>query len=133
MRGSCHCGRVHYEISGPPVRFAYCHCDDCRKICGSLYSAAMVIKAEHFRVTAGEDQLTAYESTPGKFRLFCRHCSSPVYARMNFRPGIVITRAGTLDDPPPDLHPQMHIWVKAKAPWYEILDQLPQHQEGAPA
>jgi hypothetical protein len=131
MKGSCHCGKVHYEISGPPVRFAYCHCHDCRKICGSLYSAAMVLKKEDFRITSGEAELTAYESSPGKDRLFCRFCGTPIYSRMKHKPGIVIIRAGTLDTAPP-VRPQMHIWVSAKAPWYEILDQLPQHAEGPP-
>ncbi len=34
--------------------------------------------------------------------------------------------AGTLDTPL-DQKPTYHIWVRSKAPWYEILDELPQH------
>jgi hypothetical protein len=30
------------------------------------------------------------------------------------------------------MKPQLHIWVKAKAPWHQILDSLPQYQEGLP-
>jgi hypothetical protein len=52
-----------------------------------------------------------------------------MYARLDSRPEMIIIRAGTLDVDP-GLKPQMHIWVKAKAPWHQILDDLPQYQEG---
>jgi len=47
---------------------------------------------------------------------------------MKYKPEIVIIRAGILDDAQ-GVKPQMHIWVKAKAPWHDILDQLPQYPE----
>jgi hypothetical protein len=36
-------------------------------------------------------------------------------------------RIGTLDEPPATLHPQAHIHVASKAPWWDITDKLPQH------
>ena len=130
MNGSCHCGRVAYASEGKLVRFSNCHCEDCRKICGSPYSSALVMEGSGFRITRGESELTAYESSPGKFRCFCRSCGTPVVTRMNFRPEVVILRAGTVDEGL-EASPQMHIWVKAKAPWHTILDALPQWPEGA--
>lgn len=129
LTGRCHCGGVKYEAAGAVVRFSNCHCEDCRRICGSPFSAAVVLEREGFRITQGENLLTAYESSPGKFRCFCSRCSSPIYAHMTHRPTIVIIRAGTLDRAD-GLAPQMHIWVNAKAPWHEILDDLPQYPEG---
>ena len=131
LKGSCHCGAVTFTHEGEILRFSNCHCDDCRKVNGSAYSAAIVAKADGFRVTAGEDKLTAYESSPGKHRYFCSRCGSPIHTVMKARPGIVILRAGTMDGDP-GVRPQMHIWVKGKAPWYDILDHLPQHLEGPP-
>ena len=49
-----------------------------------------------------------------------------------YKPEIVIVRAGSVDGDP-GVRPQMHIWVGAKAPWYDIHDSLPRHAEGAPA
>ena len=131
LTGSCHCGAIHFESTGPVARFVYCHCDDCRKINGSAMSAALVVPSSGFRITQGEDQLSAYESSPGKFRCFCGKCGSPIVSKMTFKPEIVILRAGTLDGTPA-IAPQMHIWTKAKAPWFEIGDELPQHAEGPP-
>ena len=131
LQGSCHCGSITFEHTGSVLRFSNCHCDDCRKVNGATYAAAIVTTADGFRITSGTEHLTAYESSPGKHRYFCSRCGSPVHTTMKARPEIVILRAGTLDGDP-DIRPQMHIWVKAKAPWHDILDDLPQHQEGAP-
>lgn len=128
IKGSCHCGAVNYESTGKLLRFSNCHCDDCRKVSGAAFSSSLVVESSGFRITKGEDNLTAYESTPGKFRCFCRTCGSPIATRMNARPEVVIIRAGVLDEME-GKRPQMHIWVKAKAPWFEIRDDLPQYPE----
>jgi hypothetical protein len=44
---------------------------------------------------------------------------------------MVILRPGTLDSDP-SLRPDVHIWTKAKVPWHEIRDDLPQLPEGFP-
>lgn len=129
MTGGCHCGAVRYEIDGPVDRFSLCHCDDCRRIGGSAFGAALVLPAAGFRIVQGEAALEPYESSPGKFRCFCRTCGTHIVARMTARPGIAIVRAGTVDGDP-GIKPGMHIWVRAHAPWYEICDDLPQFAEG---
>lgn len=129
IKGSCHCGAVQWESAGRLHRFANCHCEDCRKINGASFSSNLVMDASGFQITKGEEVVTRYESSPGKYRCFCSRCGSPVHTFMNAKPDIVILRVGTVDGDPA-LRPQMHIWVSAKAPWYEILDNLPQHPEG---
>lgn len=129
MKGACHCGAVAYAYTGRVLRFSNCHCDDCRRISGSPFSSALVLESAGFSITRGRDELTEYQSSPGKYRCFCRKCGSPVYARMDYKPEIVIIRAGTVDEGL-DLAPQMHIWVNNKAPWFHILDDLPRYPEG---
>ncbi len=131
-QGSCHCGAVAFEVdTAQTVRFAHCHCHDCRKLHGTTCASALVLRETGFRLLRGADQLTAYESSPGKFRYFCRHCGAPMHTTSQALPGLVILRAGTIDGDP-GVRPQFHIWVSAKAPWYEIHDDLPQYQEAAP-
>jgi hypothetical protein len=129
LKGTCHCGAVSYEAEGKILRVSNCHCEDCRKISGATYNTALVLESDGFRVVRGEENVTAYESSKGKFRTFCRTCGTPIYTYMLSKPEIVIIRAGVLDDAT-GVKPQMHIWVKAKAPWHEILDDLQQYQEG---
>ena len=129
LTGTCHCGAIRFELPGRILRFSRCHCDDCRKLSGADYNSALVAESAGFRITRGEDQLTAYESSPGKHRCFCKQCGAPIVARMQAKPEIVIVRAGLIDGDP-GVRPQMHIWVKARAPWCEIHDDLPQFAEG---
>ena len=131
ITGSCHCGTVKYEVPGKLLRFVNCHCDDCRKFSGSVFAAVVVAKSDGFRVTAGADQVVEYPSSPGKCRCFCRVCGVHLFAFAETRPGLVLLRAGTLDTDP-GLRPEVHIWTSAKAPWYEILDDLPRLPRGFP-
>lgn len=131
IKGSCYCGTVKYEITGRLLIFANCHCPDCRKFSGSAFASVLAVDSAGFAVTAGEANLSPYPSSPGKHRYFCKTCGCHVFARAEQRPGMVIVRAGTLDDDP-QMQPQCHVWVKAKAPWDHICDSITQYQEGFP-
>jgi hypothetical protein len=128
ITGSCHCQTVRFEISEEIRGFMHCHCETCRKIHGTVYGSSALVKREGFKVVAGEEAITAYESTPGKKRCFCSRCGTHVYAYFDARPDNIILRLGTLHTDP-GVHPQAHIWVSHKAPWYEIQDDLPQFAE----
>ena len=43
--------------------------------------------------------------------------------------GLLPVRAGTLDRDP-GMRPSRHIWVRSKAPWIDLADDLPKHVEG---
>ena len=94
-----------------------------------------------FKWVQGEDLLTYYEATPGYRRGFCRVCGSPIvnWAEPNSpfvqRNPQILTEYGialaTLDDDPA-VRPACHIFVRSKAPWFEITDELPQYPEYPP-
>jgi hypothetical protein len=132
IEGGCLCGAIRYESQGRALRFAHCHCPDCRKASGATFASTLVVESSGFRVTAGEADIVPYASSPGKVRCFCKHCGSPLFSRVDSRPDVVLIRAGSLDGDP-GMRPEMHIWVKAKAPWDEIHDDLPQYEEGLPS
>lgn len=128
ISGSCHCGAVTFEISGPVTRFEHCHCQTCRKINGTAFGSSAVVDRAAFRVTRGEDSLSRYRSSPEKDRFFCPVCGSHVFALPTHEAdNYVILRVGTLD-PRHGLTPESHIYVEDKPDWYEILDGLPQHR-----
>ena len=127
--GSCLCGGVQFQIEGELAPIQICHCIQCRKAQGSAIVTNIPVQETHFTLVSGEDLLGAFESSPGKQRVFCKNCGSPVYSKTVKVPGVVRIRAGTLDG---DLEtqPQAHYWVSCKANWYEINDNLPQFPEG---
>jgi hypothetical protein len=127
-RGSCLCGGVRYEYAGEFGAFIYCHCRQCRKAQGSAFGANAPMDEAQFRLLQGAELLKAYESSPGKQRVFCGTCGSPIFSRFDGKPGVLRLRMGTLDTPLA-IRPQQHQFVAAKAEWYDILDGLPQHAE----
>jgi len=129
LTGHCLCGTVRYTIEGSPFGMYYCHCSQCRRASGSSFATNILVQAERFRLTKGEEALTAYESSPGKRRHFCSRCGSPIFNRQESAPGVLMVRCGSLDGDP-GVRAQAHIYVASKSPWFEICDDLPQKREG---
>lgn len=127
--GSCLCGGIQYEIQGDLAPVQICHCQQCRKAQGSALVTNIPVPTDQFAMTRGEDLLTSYESSPGKERIFCSRCGSPVISRLDKLPGVVRIRAGTLDGQPP-LRLLDHAYVGSKANWWPINDELPQLEAG---
>lgn len=71
-RGGCHCGRVRFEALAPAkAQVSDCNCSICAKA-GYLH---LIVRAEHFKLLAGEDVLTTYTFNTGTAKhLFCSVC-----------------------------------------------------------
>ena len=126
ITGSCHCGRIRFDIAGEIRCFEHCHCHTCRKIHGTVYGSSAIVLTDGFTVMDGEEDLIAYRSSPGKQRFFCRHCGSHLFARTDAEPDQILLRMGTLDTDP-GVRAEAHIWVEDRQPWYEICDDLPRY------
>jgi len=131
LRGSCLCGGVRYEISGPLSYPLNCHCSMCRKAHGAAFRSRARVKADDFRWMQGAELVTYYESSPGNHRGFCRVCGSPLLSRFDKEPRSYGLPLGALDDDP-GIKPGFHVFVASKAPWYDITDELPQFAELPP-
>lgn len=131
MRGSCLCGGVRYEISGPLSGALNCHCSMCRKAHGAAFRSRAGVAPADFRWVSGEGQVTWYESSPGNHRGFCRVCGTPLLSRFDAHPEVYGLPLGALDDDP-GVKPALHVFVADKAPWFEITDRLPQYPGGLP-
>jgi hypothetical protein len=141
IRGSCLCGGVKFEIDGPLLRSLNCHCSFCRKQHGAAFRSRARVRRSDFHWIQGEELLTYYEATLGYRRGFCRVCGSPIvngaephspFAQSHSQ---ILTEYGialsTLDDDP-GVRPESHCFVRSKAPWFEITDDLPQYPEYPP-
>lgn len=127
MTGSCLCGGVRYEVTGELGPIAICHCGMCRKASGSAFATNASVARQAFNLTGGSDLVQRYESSPGHWRCFCRQCGSPLFAEIATMPELVRLRLGLLNDDP-GARPAYHWAVDFKAPWWEIRDDLPQHE-----
>jgi hypothetical protein len=128
LNGACMCGRIQYEIAAEP-RFMYqCYCSKCRAASGASFVTNIIVDADSFRITAGEESLAAFESSPNKFRYFCSVCGSPIYSQGEKTRQVVSVRSGTLRQDP-GIRVAYHAFVTSKAPWVHIHDNQPQFSE----
>lgn len=129
VRGSCLCKGIQFEATEVPL-IVLCHCSMCRKANGAAFEAGAAIPAAKFQLTAGQDLIQSYESSPGNRRFFCRVCGSRAPSR-SADGSLYFVPAGLLDDDP-GVRPALHMFVGSKAPWWEITDGLPQFEEWVP-
>jgi hypothetical protein len=128
MRGSCLCGEVRYEISGPLQEIHHCHCSRCRKAHGAAFATYAGIRRTDLRFLQGEEGLRWFQSSEQVERGFCATCGSNLIFRWAAVPDALWVAAGSFDEVP-DLRPSFHMFVGSRAPWHSITDELPQHLE----
>ena len=123
--GSCLCGAVRYEISGPYKWMTHCHCSMCRKHHGSLYGTTVGVDKQNFRWLQGESDVVHYRASAAFERPFCGRCGSVLPDTSG---EMAIVPAGALADDF-EMKPRAHIFVKSKSPLYDITDALRQFDE----
>jgi hypothetical protein len=122
-RGSCLCGKVHFETRGNLRGVVYCHCSQCRKQTGHYYAATNV-QADAIDVF-GEEHVTWYQASDFASRGFCKNCGSALFWKHKDVDHISVM-AGAFDQPSA-LHGESHIFVADKGDYYEIHDDLPKY------
>ncbi len=107
--GGCLCGDVRIVASGRPDRVGICHCFDCRKHHGALFSASAIFRKEAVTID-GEPR--GYEG-----RFFCPRCGGSVFARTGDE---VEVHLGTLDATN-RLTPTYELWAERREAWLPPL------------
>ena len=141
VHGSCLCGGVKFEITGPLLRPLNCHCSLCRKQQGAAFRSRARVRRADFKWLQGEELVTYYEATPGYRRGFCRVCGAPIVNRAEPHSSFAVSNPqilaefgialGVLDDDP-GVHAECHVFVADSPPWFEITDDLPQYPDYPP-
>lgn len=94
LEGSCLCGDVRYRISSKLSDFGYCHCTSCQKASGTAHGANAGVNRANFNLDDSNHFVREFESSPGKFRVFCANCGSPLYAFWTDTPDQIRVRLG---------------------------------------
>lgn len=128
--GGCLCGAVRYEITGTPRLVSRCYCNDCKKDTGTGHITVVGVAEESFHMT-GEVSTFVRPGGSGKdvVRSFCTRCGTTLTGRPAIMPGIVMVRAGTLDDPG-EVTPTRAIFVSRAVHWDQPPAGLPAFAEG---
>jgi len=123
-KGSCLCGEITYQFTGPVKVFQYCHCSRCQKFTGSAHASNIIIDPEQFKWLTGENFVGRFEVADAKHfaTQFCKKCGSSL-PWITKSAKAVIVPAGTLDEDP-QVKPIHNIYYADKAAWYEGSDCL---------
>lgn len=129
LNGSCLCGAVEYQVRGPFLRFAHCHCSRCRKATGSGHATNLYVSPDHFEWTSGRDTIVRYDLPAAQSfsTTFCQNCGCPLPHHTRSGREIVVP-AGSLDQVP-EHGLQCHIFWDSRAQWAGVDDELPKYPE----
>ncbi|MGF7146504.1 hypothetical protein FHS96_000113 [Sphingomonas zeicaulis] len=123
LAGGCLCGTVGYTVADAFGYAMNCHCGQCRRATGSAFKPFAGIERAHLALTRGADALLIHGDPDQAHDVHCRRCGSLLWSVVRDNAYVHVTM-GTLIDAP-SIRPQMHIFVKDKAVWFEIVDDLP--------
>ncbi|MGR3616973.1 MAG: GFA family protein [Paracoccaceae bacterium] len=120
ISGSCLCGDITFETDADPQGVSMCHCGQCRKQSGGIWSSAYV----------ADDALTItgpvnwFASSKTARRGSCQRCGSFLFWKAHDE-NTTSFALGAVDGPT-GLMLAKHIFVADKGDFYEIADGVPQ-------
>lgn len=119
----CLCGAIRVTIRGPLDDIAACHCGQCRRWSGHVWSAVPV-SLDRLTIE-GEQHIRWFQSSAKARRGFCDTCGSSMFWQELGR-GDMDVAVGCIEAPT-GLRLERHIWVGNKGDYYDIADGLPQN------
>ena len=120
--GSCLCGGVRYEIDGELTAPSVCHCSQCRKQSGHVWSSTTLPETA-LRITS-DGTLSWYRASDSARRGFCRTCGAFLFWSHDDEDTISVSM-GSLDTPT-GVTLGRHIFTADKGDYYAITDDIPQ-------
>ena len=93
--GSCHCGRVRFEVDAEPVlRVTSCNCSICNRT-GFLH---LIVSTDRFQLLAGDEYLKSYRFNTGTANhLFCSVCGIKAFYVPRSHPDGISVNARCID------------------------------------
>ncbi|MBE1294486.1 MAG: GFA family protein [Rhodobacteraceae bacterium] len=120
LKGSCLCGDITFETDAAPQGASMCHCSQCRKQSGGIWSSAYVAETD---LTITGDVLW-YEASASAKRGSCPRCGSFLFWKAHDEDTISFALGAV--DGPTNLELTKHIFIRDKGDYYAIADDVPQ-------
>lgn len=123
---SCHCGNLSLICSGEPRKISMCHCFECQRRTGSLFSVAVFYQRS--QVGIGEDRSRVFERPsasgfPVAFH-FCPDCGTNLWWEPRRMPDLVGVAAGCFADPALPM-PAQAVFADERHHWLPLPPEIP--------
>jgi hypothetical protein len=125
LTGSCLCAAVRYQVADEFEYALNCHCSNCRRTTGAAFKPFAGIRIEKLTLQAEPASVLRFGGDDAH-DVHCSRCGSLLYSVVRNGAYAHVTLGTLAEDPA--IRPSAHIFVGSKAPWYEITDDLPQHE-----
>ncbi len=122
FKGGCLCGNVRFKATGPPNKIGTCHCRQCQRWSGSVFSVGARFPESAFQLISGEMKVYRQEIME---RGFCTECGGAFiywYLAKEMSSGNVWISLGNFDEPEL-FKPTYHYAVETEMSW--LHDELP--------
>ena len=127
-RAACHCGKLALRYTGEPAKVSLCHCFDCQRRTGSLFSIAAFFARADVELASGTPSSFSRASASGfdvKFN-FCPACGSNLWWEPARLPDVVGIAAGAFADRDFPM-PEQAVWAEEAHPWLALPGSVPVH------
>ena len=120
IKGQCLCGDITFETIAEPQGASMCHCGQCRRQSGGIWSSANV-PVDALKITG---EVNWYASSKIAKRGSCARCGTFLFWKANDEDTISFSLGAVEGDT--GLRLTKHIFVADKGDYYDIADGLPQ-------
>ena len=119
IKGSCLCRSIQYELRGAPFANILCHCDNCRKACGSPFAAGSKYAKDQLSVTHGQNLLRMFDDAHTDsgsviHRAFCGTCGSSLFVTHSVYVDIVSVAMGSMEGQQSAWRPEQELYCKRR-------------------
>ncbi|OBZ80270.1 hypothetical protein A0J61_11680 [Choanephora cucurbitarum] len=144
--GSCICGAIQFNLTGPPIRNIICHCSDCQKSGGSAFQTSSAYAPSQVQLIDPDNQLKTYivpaESVGSGFekhKHFCGRCGCPIYnvpmkeegKQWIIKTGLIETsEGGSALHALKELQPQAEVYTRSRAGYLTAINNVNQFETG---
>ena len=120
LKGSCLCGDITFETEAEPQGASMCHCSQCRKQSGGIWSSAYVADSD-LTITGS---VLWFAASPSAKRGSCARCGSFLFWKAHDEDTTSFALGAV--DGPTGLELTKHIFVRDKGDYYSLADGVPQ-------
>lgn len=122
---SCACGHLAIQCAGEPRKVSMCHCTDCQRRTGSLFSIAAFFDRDTVTLVRGMTQSFVRNSITGKRVAFhfCPDCGSSVFWEPERMPQLIGVAVGAFADPGFPM-PEQAVFTSEKHDWLDLPEGM---------
>jgi hypothetical protein len=122
ISGGCLCGKIRFTANTEPAFVGVCHCRSCQRNSGSAFAVVLGFPAAAVSMQ-GELKTDTGDSGKSLYRRFCPECGSSISSEVEMMPGMILLKAGALDDPSA-VKPGVQIYCDSAQSWVSLGGEM---------